>query len=632
MIHRIFWKTTTIVALVFWSVPACSKPHPLIANELKVCGEAIKLANEQKWGQAVKLLKPEVCPLTTAVVTWMDLKREGGAQGFAAYKNFISERSHWPWMFALRNQAENLIDDTVTDREVINWCKTYPPKTLKANLRYIEALSKLGDKRAVEVIRSVWINRGFTQADEEAFLRKYGKQLRSQDHKARARERLKAEQVAQAKRMLRFLNRQDKLWANIRLALLTNAPKVSRMLTALPKQLASEIGIIYEQIRALRKRDDLSAIDLFLRKVPHSITKADFWWKERNYLAREALNKSKPELAYRMMRDHQFSSGESFFEAEWFLGWVSLEFLQKPKQAITHFQRLYTKSTTTVSKSKAAYWYGRAYESLGQQDKAKQWYAVSAESSTTYYGQLASQKLGKPATIKLVRDHKIVESEEFSQKEFVKISRLLAAAGNAQEALPFLYLLGERAKTKEERLLVLNLVREVLPSFAVRAAKALDRIEPVLLAWAYPTPWGEKDALLLALIRQESSFDPGVVSPAGAVGLAQLMPATAREIAKELQIEFSQGKLVSDPGYNIKLGKQYIANKLANFDNAKLLAIASYNAGERPVREWIRRNGDPRDNGVDQVNWIELIPYPETRTYVQRVLANLYVYTDLLVG
>ena len=611
--------------------------NDLVAKEVKGCPQAIKLAKSQKWDRARIATDSRTCPMTATVVWWLDLKRDDVTHNFKDYVNFINAHQHWPWIFVMRNKAELAADDTVKDKDLISWFRKYPPKTGKASLYYVAALLRTGQKdQAIAALRHAWVYNSFTESDAKKFLSKYKAHLRYQDHWKRADQLLRNEQIKQAKRMLTHLNKLDTPWARARLALLTGAPTAVKLVSAVPKQRSHELGLIYDRVKAARKRDDLHGAKIFLDYVPAKITRSAIWWKEQNYLARESLNQGQPKLAYEVMRNHQHTYGEEFVEAEWFLGWISLIFLHNPERAYKHFQKLYIGSKTAVSKAKAAYWCGRAAADLGKDDKARYWYEIGAKSPTTYYGQLAVDKLGRSPEIRLKDTIEVASSEvkAFERKEFVKVVKLLAAMDNTKEALPFLYLLGIRAKNRAERLLTLYLTKEILPSFSVRAARALEQLESLPFAWAYPVKWiktSEKDHLLaLAIIRQESSFDPGQESPAGAKGLMQLMLPAAQDMAKELQIAFLPASLMADPEYNVKLGKRYLETKLENFDGSYLLTIASYNAGERPVREWIKRNGDPRANKVDIVNWIELIPYPETRTYVQRVLANLYVYQHVL--
>lgn len=312
-------------------------------------------------------------------------------------------------------------------------------------------------------------------------------------------------------------------------------------------------------------------------------------------------------------------------------------FLNQPEISLKHFKHMLSAVKTPISQAKAYYWCGRANEAMGEQESAHTWYYKAGQFPSTYYGQLAVAKVEPGRRFKLNKHLPILASEKhaFERDEFVRITRLFAASGHPQEALPFLYILGNRMPNRSQRYLALQLTRDVLPSFAVQAVKKAEKFGLIMVDWAYPllpfkTNTDVEKALILAVVRQESDFNPSAISSALAKGLMQVMPNTAQKIAKDIGLPYKESMLLTDPIYNVQLGTHYLKKKLQEFEGSYILAIASYNAGAKPVREWIKRNGDPRQKGIDLINWIEMIPYNETRTYVQRVLANLYVYRQVL--
>ncbi|MBL0942445.1 MAG: lytic transglycosylase domain-containing protein, partial [Alphaproteobacteria bacterium] len=443
-----------------------------------------------------------------------------------------------------------------------------------------------------------------------------------------------------ARRMLQSLDVNHRMLAEARIAFIEQASNAQQKFANLPKSLKKDLGIIYDQVRAYHKTDNLEGARLLLTLLPHPSRLKDHhhaWWKECRYFARESLNQKQPKLAYDILKNHKFAAGEDYAESEWFLGWVALSFLNQPKTALMHFKRMLATVKTPLSKAKANYWCGCAYEVGGQPETAHPWFEAASKSPITYYGQLAIAKISPTFKLKLIDRLPITpkEKQAFEKHEFVRISRLLVASGYAQEALPFLYLLGEKMPNRSQRYLAVELAKELLPSFAIQAVKKTERFEQPMVRWAYPSlPFKIKTAvelaLVLAVIRQESDFNASAISSAGARGLMQVMPDTARKVAQEMGLPYKQSRLLNDPAYNAQLGCHYLGKKLEQFGGSYILAIASYNAGATPVWEWIKRNGDPREKSVDLVKWVELIPYSETRTYVQRVLSNLYVYRQIL--
>jgi soluble lytic murein transglycosylase len=449
---------------------------------------------------------------------------------------------------------------------------------------------------------------------------------------------LSQEKIEQAQRMLVYLKLDEQAWAKARIALVRNKPELQGSLSAVPERLLKTPGLHYDRLKRLRKLEKDEAFPLFL-----AISKREgdrsLWWTERKILSRRALTLGKPALAYKIMHGHGFKEGEEFAEAEWFLGWLALSFLHKPQIAIRHFEAFYRGVRTPLSRSKAAYWAGRASEHLRNATQARAWYQRGAQAVTSYYGQLSLQKL-KIAPHNLRPDSlqiSLKQRQSFSLQEIPQIIRLLGSAGAEKLILEFSYVYAKKASSQSDRHLMLDLIHEVAPHYVVAIAKQAERTSPMLVERAYPTlkHFGLKSRLPVepafahAVIRQESDFNPKAVSGPGAQGLTQLMPETARMIATKLNMPYRSQALIHDPAYNLKLGMAYLADRLGRYEGSYVLALASYNAGSGRVQEWVKNFGDPRQPGIDVINWIERIPYSETRTYIHRVMANLYIYRNI---
>ena len=394
----------------------------------------------------------------------------------------------------------------------------------------------------------------------------------------------------------------------------------------------------YDLARYYRRSEQDDKVVEILKSPTAELDHPKRWWTERAIQVRRLLREGDAQGAYRLARDHKQSGDGDFAEAEWLAGWIALRFTKQPALAREHFQRLAAVASYPVSKARGAYWQGRAAQDLGDAAAANRYYAEAASYPTTFYGQFAGARLGRlsfvlPASV----DATPAEKAAFDKREVVRAARLLGRIGSDEVARPFVADLFRKADSPGEALLAGKLAVDLHhPELAVRGFKFSKRPLDVALAIGYPMidvpgGMGAERALILGLVRQESEFYAKAVSPAGARGLMQLMPTTAQRTAKSLKIRFQKDKLTDDPRYNLKLGSAHLAELIADWQGSYVLALAAYNAGSGAVARWIETNGDPRggtDDGV--IDWIESIPYSETRNYVQRVLEAFQVYRTRL--
>lgn len=379
----------------------------------------------------------------------------------------------------------------------------------------------------------------------------------------------------------------------------------------------------------------------FTARPPENIRPAQ-WWVERNVLARRALRNGAVASAYRIAATHGFTEGAPLADAEFLAGWIALRFLKDPARAAGHFARLEAAVGMPISLARAAYWRGRATEAGGDAAAAKAQYQRAARHLTTYYGQLAAERIGLSTAPDWVVMPAVVptaaEAQAFNTSEPAVAAELLAAIGEGRMARQFVARLVTDAKTPAGHALAAGLAQRLgQPQLAVVAGKRAGYAGTHLPAYAFPLQLvpaeGEPEAALInAIIRQESMFDATAVSQAGARGLMQLMPATARQVARQLSESHTDQRLIADPGYNVALGSRYLADQIRGFNGSYILAVAAYNAGPGRSRQWVQDYGDPRDGGIDAVDWVESIPFNETRNYVQRVIENLQVYRWRLAG
>jgi soluble lytic murein transglycosylase len=353
------------------------------------------------------------------------------------------------------------------------------------------------------------------------------------------------------------------------------------------------------------------------------------------------LDPRKPEtgkVAYQLARAHGFSQGEFLVEGEFLAGWVALRFLKDDKTALKHFIRLQAGAESRTDGARAAYWIGRSYEALGDKAKAKAAYRDAAQVPTVFYGQLAREELGlagQPITINGGQPSAAAQAR-VDNDEVMRAFQMVAQTGRTRELNAFLWSLSSRFKTPDEMSAVArNVSAAGGPATTVRFAKLAGQKGIDIDYWAYPIKampdWRQigppvERALVYGLSRQESEFDPNAGSRVGAQGLMQLMPGTAKLVAKQYGLPYAAAKLTADPAYNVRLGAAHLGDLIEEFGGSYVLTLAAYNAGPRRSREWVEEHGDPRSGRVDPIDWVEMIPFTETRNYVQKVMQNLHVY------
>jgi soluble lytic murein transglycosylase len=349
------------------------------------------------------------------------------------------------------------------------------------------------------------------------------------------------------------------------------------------------------------------------------------------------LDDKKPDLAYALAANHSAQGREQFIEAEFHAGWIALRFLNDATKAMPHFARAAQRAETPISRARAAYWQGRAAQAQNKLDEARQFYTRAAQEPTVYYGQIAREKLGLPATgLRRAKPAALGDA----RLPAVRVAEFLYAMGETEQATNLASDAG-RAISDEAQLAALALIasrnKDARASLAI-GKQALQRGLPLDEA-AFPLsgiPHFEPASLsaplpvVHAIARQESAFHPRALSSAGAKGLMQMIDATAQRTAKQIGVPFEKSKLLDEPAYNAQLGAAHLGQLLADFKGSHILAFVAYNAGPRRARDWIAAYGDPRDPAIDPIDWVERIPFSETRNYVQRVMENLDVYARLI--
>jgi soluble lytic murein transglycosylase len=476
-----------------------------------------------------------------------------------------------------------------------------------------------------------------SSAEERAFYVRFGHLLTTADHLARLERLIGDRKRSAALRLAKGLGEDHYALTLARLKLKLMEPGVDAAIARVPTHLRSSPELVFERARWRQRKNRFSdALALIESPAAASIDPAR-WWPMRNWAAREALLRGQPELAYRLTSQHGVASGLGFAEGEFLAGWIALRRLDRADRAQPHFQRLHDGVTSPISRARGAFWAGEAAQRLQKVDEAAAWYRRAASHDLTFYGQLAARRLGEePHARQAPPPLAGLLPEAFAADELVRTTELLSELGQDQLVARMFGALRSRTMTAEELLPVADFALILgRPDQAVRTAKKERQMggEPEV-AHLFPRPplalaENDRTALVLALIRQESQFDAKAISPAGARGLMQLMPATAKYVAKKQNLRYRRASLTEDPAYNVRLGQFYLAAMLERFDDYVPLALAAYNAGPHRADRWLKLYGDPRTPDVDALDWIEQIPFSETRNYVQRVMEGYAVYARM---
>ncbi len=595
-------------------------------------------------------------PLLDDIVLWDRLRRERGGAEFGEYAAFLSRNADWPASLTIRRLAERSITDSTAPAAIAAHFSRVAPVTAEGKLRFAEALAATGQAGAATGwARDAWDSAGLDDAQEARLMARFGDALRPADHVGRMDRLLWADRTTQAGRMLARVDTDTRLWALARIALRRGAPDVQARLGVVPARLRREAGLMLDEARWLIRSGRAAQGHALLAAggatalVPGgSLTVgSQSWLQGRLDIGRTLWRAGNFETARAVLSGHRLDAARvanqpvteraAFLEAEWLAGWLALRKLNQPALALGHFRNARAVAQSPISQARGDYWAGRAAEAAGQRDTAKTLYAAAASHPDYFYGQLAAERLGQPLALSApplpVPDS--VAAANFRAESRVRAVAALGQIDRGRQTI-FLKQLADTAETPARAALVASLAGPLnRPDAGVHAGKAVrGTAELALLSASFPVlplpdSLNRHFTVIHAIARQESQFDRTARSSANAMGLMQLLPATAAEQASKMGLPASPAsRLMDDPVWNVTLGSGFFERLRGNYGGSAPLAVAAYNAGPGNVRRFIAQLGDPR-NGGDMVDWIESIPFAETKNYVQRVLENAVVYETL---
>jgi soluble lytic murein transglycosylase len=630
------------VVLAMTVIIAVVSPADAVSRaDAQIAKSAFKAIDAKKPKHALKLASKLKDPVAVKTIKWHIYRNPTFKTPFKTVLKFIEREPDWPQQKKLQVSAEESFPRDISSANVVKLFRKRSPVSTTGKIKYIKALLDTGQKnKAVKLIKTTWIKGNFGKKQEQGFYKAYRRYLKPEDNWARLDQLLWLGKYWPVRRMLWKVNKDYRALAVARMLLRHRRGNVDRSIAQVPKHLKKDLGLIYERLRWRRQKGKIDGAIELLKGLPFVVPNADRWWDERAYLARKKLQKGHITEAYKITRNHGAKSGASYADGEWMSGWIALRFIKDPKTAKRHFVRLYKAVKYPVSLARGAYWVARAQEALKNKRGAQKWFQTAATYPTTYYGQLAVAQLATDKGLEFPAAPKISPKilAEFNNHDLAHAIKFMDDIGERKRIKPFVRRLADLKQKPEWKVLAGNLSRKHgRLDQTIGVAKKARQAGVLLMDIGYPIVRLPKVTvnkegqvaeypLVLAMIRQESAFYVSAKSHAGARGLLQLMPATANNVAREIGISYSKKRLTTDPAYNLKLGRHYIEGLLGDFKGSYIMAIAGYNAGPSRVKRWSKNFGDPRSKDVSSIDWVEMIPFDETRNYVQRVLENLQVY------
>lgn len=616
-------------------------PAPALADAAAALRLALERAAARDWPTA-QVAAQDAGQIGADIIEWQRLRAGEGRLG--EYEGFLARRPDWPGMALLRQKGEVAVARSTEPARVVAYFGSGAPASGTGAVALVGALLAQGRPAEAEnVALAAWTTLVFTATDQAALLALQGPALKVAHEVRLDRILWDGTRAEEAERMLPLVAADWQALARARLALRALAPDASALVDRVPQALAGDAGLAYERfVWRMRKEryEDAQAMIEARSTSAASLGQPEAWAERRALLARRLMRAGAPQQAYRMASQHFLGSGADYADLEFLSGFIALRKLGDPERAGAHFARLKAAVSTPISLARAEYWTGRTREAEGDDAGAEAAYRAAAQYQTAFYGLLAAERLGLALDGDLLSKDRPAswKTAQFADSSVLQAGRLLLQAGDRTLAKRFfLHLAEAQGAGGLDQLADLALQLDE-PHIALLIAKAAAE-RGVILARAYfpvtdlvPPDLPVSRALALAIARRESEFDPAAQSPAGARGLMQVMPATAEKVAQGLGLDYAPGKLTRDPGYNVRIGTQYLRRLADQFGPSIALIAAGYNAGPgRPLR-WITEFGDPRASDVDVVDWVETIPFTETRTYVMRVVEGVVIYRARLKG
>lgn len=629
------------ILLAHFFVNAVQVPRPKTA--LNVC-DAVSLAEKKYWSEAQNCAVKQNDLATRKLIEWMCFQDGKCEFDFNEITAFIEKNPHFPDQERLVKRAEDKITEELDHSVVMTWFNKHKPTTGNGIKYYYDIKLPTIEKKEtlIGAAKYGWIYGNHDRQERRVYLQKYGRYLSEKDHIEKVNTLIIRGNNKIDDDVLELLPDGYKKVIKARLALRDGAASFTRAIASVPKHLRNDPGLLLSEAMWYKNKDDYKGLmSLIAAHHNNSSILKDDWFKIRTRLIGELLDEQQYQIAYDLAKHHHYKDSINYVDGEWLAGRIAYFYLKQPKLALVHFEKMEEKAKYSVSKAKASYWAANAAQKIGEKEKSNKYFTLAASYPDNFYGQLAATHLNKAGSINLKSLPKPTPEDIkwFDNNILIRISKILIAKKKYALAEKFMKAAIATANNPAKIALIVRMGYDInIPRIAVNSGKEAVRHGCFLPHHVYPTlgysPGKDQieKGLMLAIIRQESAFDPQAVSTAEAMGLMQLIHPTAKEVGRKLGIKFRKQDLLHNQKLNLTFGCHHLTESIEYYDGSYVLAIAAYNAGPGNVNKWIQRFGDPRELKTPEqvVTWIEKIPFYETRGYVQNVLANLQIYRSLL--
>jgi soluble lytic murein transglycosylase len=634
-----------VVAAAFMNPEPHNGNAPPVTSETEVAAikHTLDLLRSEKRAEATEFQRTIDDPLARKLAEWIILRDDDNDADFSRYNAFVLENPGWPSLGMFRRRAEAMLWQEHTDPTTVRvFFASVAPLTGKGRLALARALLAQGDRATAQAyVSEAWRLDPMSRDLEAQALEEFHDLITRADDKARMASRFYANDDDAALRAAERLGGEDLAIGQAWMAVNTKAANAYTLLEAVPESALDDARYVFSRVQWLRHNDRIAEAGQLMLTAPRDpaqLYDVDEWWVERRVLARKLLDMGESKSAYLIVRDATQPTKENYRVEQMFTaGWIALRFLHDPTTASSYFVRIPELSQNPIALARSGYWMGRALEAANRQQEARVHYQSAARYTTAYYGQLARARLGLGQLTLAGPPRPTAERRAaLAQLEIVRAVEILYAADARDLVAPMVADLAEKLQDPSE----LAMLAEIAGAF--QDARAMHLVGKAALArglpfdyYAFPTVGipsyraigpAVEPAVVFAIVKQESAFNPLDVSSAKALGLMQVTPDAGRYVARKFKVAFDQKRLLHDTAYNLQMGAAELGGDIEDYGGSYILAFAAYNAGSGRVREWIQQYGDPRDPHVDPIDWVERIPFSETRNYVQRVLENLQVY------
>jgi len=622
--------------------PAEKEAAPALTGDLAKVKEAIDLARKAKTEDATAARNAIADPAGQRLVEWFILRHSETTANFTRYAAFIATNPEWPSMALMRRRAEARLWQERSDAATVHAFTGDRPTTAKGKFALARVLLNEGDRDgATKLVREAWRSEELSDRSEADAYEAFRDLLTREDHRARMDRRIGAKDLAGAKRAAQRLGDDELAIVKACGAVRGKSDKALDQLDSVATEARKDLGYTLCRVQWMlgqNKIDDAARVMIAAAPDTMAQQDTDQWWRERRTLARKLLDQGKFQTAYEVVRpaappDNEYYRADVHFMS----GWIALRYLDDPKTAAAHFALIDQESKNPIVLARANYWRGRAAEARGEKDKMRASYEAAARYPTAYYGQLARVKLGIDGIeLRAPAPTLAAASDAPSADERLRAANMLYEIGERDVVLYFaadlaeqcsdvavLEALGELTGRRNDARTMLQVGKP-----ALGRGLALDHYAFPTIGIPRHSPIGPEieRSIIYSVARTESAFDQRDKSPANAVGLMQVTPEAGRDTAKRFGVSYDWDRMVSDPVYNTQMGAGELSALLSEYKGSHIMTFAGYNAGRGRVRDWVKAYGDPRDPNVDAVDWVERIPFSETRNYVQRVMENVLVY------